>query len=196
MLQGSRHAHITALEQAANESNTDIEVVELRSSSDLISSEIDGIIIPGGESTTMRLIGNSNFSGLLPSLMTLIRDNPHIPVMGTCAGAILLTDPQDEYTSLIDASIDRNAYGTQTNSFQADVQTSLLKMNFPGVFIRAPKFRSVNNPNSIIATCNGEVVGVRKNNLIALTFHPELSKNRGFHSWLIGQAVIYSEGSK
>jgi 5'-phosphate synthase pdxT subunit len=113
--------------------------------------------------------------------------------LGTCAGAILLSDPQDKKESLIDATINRNAYGRQIDSFQADIQTPLLGRTFPGVFIRAPKFNSDVSAEDIVAICEGEVVGVRKENRLALTFHPELSEDVGFHRWLIERASTIME---
>ncbi|MFQ3321962.1 MAG: 5'-phosphate synthase pdxT subunit [Candidatus Thalassarchaeaceae archaeon] len=193
MLQGARNVHMAALEKASQESGMEIEIKELRTSNDLFSSKIDAVIIPGGESTTMRLTGNSLKSGLIPSLLEFMRQNPYLPVLGTCAGAILLADPCDGKNSLIGSSIIRNAYGRQNESFQAEIYSNLLMRNYPGIFIRAPKFSSIEDPNSIIATFGKDVVGVRKFNRIALTFHPELSHDNGFHRWLVDQAIIYSE---
>ena len=193
MLQGARHVHISSLNKAAKDSNIEIKIIQLRKSSDLLIEEIHAIIIPGGESTTMRLTGNSSDSLLLPSLLDWLRKRPNLPVLGTCAGAILLSDPQDGKESLIDATINRNAYGRQIDSFQAEIQTPLLERTFPGVFIRAPKFNSDVSAEDVVAVCDGEVVGVRKGNRIALTFHPELSEDVGFHRWLIERASTIME---
>ena len=87
--------------------------------------------------------------------------------------------------SLIPASIDRNAYGRQAESFQAEVYSEILGRDFPGVFIRAPRFDSIDDSAQVAATHEGEVVGIRYGNRLALTFHPELSNDTGFHRWLI-----------
>jgi len=195
MLQGARHVHISSLNDASKDCGIPIKIVELRKSSDLLNQDIHALVIPGGESTTMRLTGNSSNSLLLPKLLDWLRKNPRIPVLGTCAGAILLSDPQDGQESLINASINRNAYGRQIDSFQAVVETSLLNRSFPGIFIRAPKFDPNISADNIVATCDGDIVGVRKDNRIALTFHPELSADVGFHSWIIEQAKIVMEDS-
>ncbi len=192
MLQGARHAHIQALNSAADELNIDIEIFELRKDTDLLDSNPHAIILPGGESTTMRLVGNSPSSNLLPKLFESMRKNPYLPVMGTCAGAILLADPQDKGEKIVDADIDRNAYGNQSESFQSVVNTELISQDFLGVFIRAPRFLSLGSESEAIVLLDDEVVGVRTNNRIALTFHPELSDNHGFHKWLLSKALEVS----
>jgi 5'-phosphate synthase pdxT subunit len=192
MLQGARHAHIQALNSAAGELKIDIEIFELRKDTDLITSNPHAIILPGGESTTMRLVGNSPNSNLLPKLFECIRKNPHLPVMGTCAGAILLSDPQDKGDKIVDANVDRNAYGNQAESFQSVVKADIISQDFLGVFIRAPRFISLGPDSESIVSLDDEIVGVRTNNRIALTFHPELSENHGFHKWLLSKALEVS----
>ena len=132
MLQGARHAHMDAILTAATELSMDIEIVELRTMEDLENRPIDALLLPGGESTVMRLRGNDATSRLLPSLYEWMRENESRPVLATCAGAILLADPQDGGEPLVDAEIDRNAFGRQADSFE-----SALDCGFPGVFIRA-----------------------------------------------------------
>ena len=182
MLQGARHAHINAIQKAANELEMDIEIVELRTAEDLDSQAIDGLLLPGGESTVMRLRGNDETSRLLPALFSWMRENESHPVLATCAGAILLADPQDGGDPLVDAEIDRNAYGGQADSFEAS-----LDCGFPGIFIRAPRFGEVKD--TIECTLSGEVVGARRGNRIALTFHPELSDDSRFHRMLLEACI-------
>ena len=178
MLQGARHAHIDAIRLAAEELAMNVEIVELRTVEDLGAQPIDALMLPGGESTVMRLRGNDQTSKLLPALFEWMRANESRPVLATCAGAILLADPQDGGDPLIDAEIDRNAFGGQAESFE-----SPLDCGFPGVFIRAPRFGDVKD--DIECTLSGEVVGVRRGNRIALTFHPELSGDSRFHRMLL-----------
>ena len=189
MLQGARHSHIAALSRASDESGIEIEIHELRKASDLLEAEPHAIVIPGGESTTMRLTGTDAASSLLPALFEWIREDSSRVVLGTCAGAILLAEPEDGKPPLIDAKIDRNAFGTQTDSFQAPLDALELGREFPGVFIRAPRFTQTGPDGSVSATLGGEVVGVRTANRMALTFHPELSSDIGFHSWLLETAA-------
>ena len=178
MLQGARHAHIDAIQRAATELSIDIEIVELRTMEDLEKHPIDALMLPGGESTVMRLRGNDEVSRLLPSLYEWMRENESRPVLATCAGAILLADPQDGGEPLVDAEIERNAFGRQADSFE-----SALDCGFPGVFIRAPRFGEVRD--EVECTLSGEVVGVRRGNRIALTFHPELSDDSRYHRMLL-----------
>ena len=189
MLQGARHSHISALERASMETGIDIEVHELRKASALESSELDAIVMPGGESTTMRLTGNDAISSLLPAVFEWIRADQMRPVLGTCAGAILLADPGDGGESLVDASVERNGFGSQAESFQAEIDAIALDREFPGVFIRAPRFVEMGDDAQVIARLGDEAVGVMTQNRMALTFHPELSQDSGFHEWLLETAA-------
>lgn len=182
MLQGARHAHIDAIQKASDELSLTTQVVELRTAEDLQQQDIDALLLPGGESTVMRLRGNDQTSRLLPALFSWMRENDSRPVLATCAGAILMADPQDGGAPLVDAEIDRNAYGGQVDSFE-----STLDCGFPGVFIRAPRFGKVRD--DVECTLSGEVVGVRNGNRIALTFHPELSGDSRYHRMLLEACV-------
>ena len=193
MLQGARHAHLHALNEAAKDLQIEVEIFELRNKNDLLQCNPQAIVLPGGESTTMRLVGNSLNSQLLPALFQLMRENSNLPVLGTCAGAILLSDPQDNGEKIVDANISRNAFGNQSESFQSVIDSPLLSRDFPGIFIRAPRFLDLGGEASIVASIDDETVGVRTNNRIALTFHPELSGDFAFHKWLINKAAEVSK---
>ena len=196
MLQGARHAHIRSLQQASERSGIEIDICELRTESQLLKQHCDAYILPGGESTTLRRTGGdakSGGSGILPALFSHLRES-NTPVLGTCAGAILLCDPRDGGDPLLPASIDRNAYGRQTESFQDIVTVSLFDIaEFPGVFIRAPRFEQSSIRCESIALHNEEVVGIRHDSRMALTFHPELTEDSRFHIWLLQQASHSSE---
>ena len=189
MLQGARHSHISALERASSETGIDIEVLELRKASDLESSEPHAIVMPGGESTTMRLTGNDAISSLLPAVFEWIREDQKRPVLGTCAGAILLAEPGDGGAPLVNASVERNGFGSQADSFQAEIDAIALDREFPGVFIRAPRFVEIGDDAQVMARLGDEAVGVMTQNRMALTFHPELSHDSGFHEWLLETAA-------
>ena len=195
MLQGARHAHIRSLERASEQSGISISIHELRTASQFMKHECDVYILPGGETTTLRRTGarlELGGSGLLPVLFSHLREsNP--PVLGTCAGAILLCVPEDGGAPLLPASIDRNAYGRQVDSFQDTVNVQLFNREFQGVFIRAPRFDQSSINCHSIANRNGEVVGIMHNNRVALTFHPELTDDPGFHVWLLQQGSDSSE---
>ncbi len=188
MLQGARHAHITALDKAADNLGVDLKIIELRTPEEITASNLDAIVFPGGESTTMRLTGGVEGNGLLPALFSWLRANPDRPVLATCAGAILMADPQDGGAPLVNGVINRNGYGRQADSFQAELQIPEFGGTFSGIFIRAPRFKSVEGAAVAVAYNQDEVVAIREGCWIAATFHPELTDDIRFHSWLLTQA--------
>ena len=105
-----------------------------------------------------------------------------MPVLGTCAGAILLSQQR-----LIETEIERNAFGRQKDSFQSKIRVNIGQGNeFQGVFIRAPRF--LKGSNCPVAWLDEEVVGVLEGKVMALTFHPELTEDYRFHEWLLTEA--------
>ena len=216
MLQGARHEHAQAIAGAAEELGADVEIKVLRTSAD-IKGGLDALILPGGESTTMQIA--SRHAGLLTSLYEWMNEDSHRPVLGTCAGAILLCSPPSG-PSFIDAEISRNGWGGQAKSFQApisvhlDVEVVTPVVNtpvvtdavhhpllvsddvqgdgetFPGVFIRAPRFSNIGSAATVVAEYDGEVVGILQDGRLALTFHPELIGDHRFHRWIISRALI------
>ena len=178
MLQGARHEHMHALTNAASSLDIDIEIRELRKSSDIAG--IDAIVLPGGESTAMKIASRSE--ELYSGIWDCLKENS-IPVLGTCAGAILLSNNR-----IINAEIERNAFGRQRDSFQSTIKIDIGgEEDFPGVFIRAPRF--IGRCKNAIAWLGDEAVGVLEGNRMALTFHPELTDDLRFHVWLIKQAI-------
>jgi len=152
------------------------------------ASELDacrGLIIPGGESTTMtRLIDKAQ---MRPAILDFASRKP---VLGTCAGLIMLAKRLDEDLDrygveplgLLDVLVRRNGYGTQVDSFIDDVAVKGCDEPFPGYFIRAPRIIEVGEGVEVIATHKGEPVGVRQGLVTGLTFHPEAGKGfwKGF----------------
>ena len=182
MLQGARHEHAEALYNAAMELSVDIDVIPLRSEINNHDLKLDGLVLPGGESTTMRKASENH--GLLSSIFTFIDNNPSIPILGTCAGAILLMDPKMGKEPYVDAKVDRNAYGRQKDSFEKDIRMENNKI-FKGVFIRAPAITSIGNKTKPIAWADDDIVGCIEGKNMALTFHPELTNDLTFHKlWL------------
>ena len=168
-LQGSVSEHRLAMDQL------DVETVEVREPVDM--GEIEGMIMPGGESTTLRkLLINSG-------LWKTIADSD-IPIMATCAGAILIGKSNDETFEKMDFEIDRNYYGRQKDSFEKEIRIENDKV-FRGVFIRAPAILSLGPETEAIAWDEEMVVGCKMHKNMALTFHPELTDDRRFHEmWL------------
>lgn len=177
-MQGGVEEHINALLLASKKTGIGIVVVEVRTADDL--EGLDGIIIPGGESTAIsKLMAREGLFGKISSLRK---------IMGTCAGAVLLAKdvdgamPGQKFLSLMDISASRNAYGSQLSSFEAQITTVFGRMN--GVFIRAPKLSASSKGVQVLATCAGEPVAlyqqVGRQHFIAFAFHPELTTT-GFH---------------
>ena len=151
------------------------EPVEVRKPEQL--DGLDGLIVPGGESTTfmrlMRLYGLdeaiSGFEG---------------PIMGTCAGMIVL---DKEHLGLIDLEVDRNAYGRQVASFEADLKLPGHGEPLRGVFIRAPRVRSTGADVEVLAEHDGEPVLVRDGRILVASFHPELTEDTRVHELFLNQ---------
>jgi 5'-phosphate synthase pdxT subunit len=163
-LQGGVAAHVKHLTELGAETR------EVRTPDNL--DGLDGIVLPGGESTTMML--GIEREGLLEPLRDFIRSGA--PVLATCAGAIIL---DDDHLDLLDITCTRNAYGAQTHSFEGGV--SLGGSPFHGVFIRAPRITRVGDDVSVVATRGDEPVGVRAGAITAYTFHPELTPDQRIH---------------
>ena len=177
MLQGARHEHMYSLRKAADHLEIEISIRELRKAIDV--EGVDAIILPGGESTAMKIASRSE--NLYSEIWNKV-SNDEIPVLGTCAGAILLSQQ-----GLINTEIERNAFGRQKESFQSQIRVEIGKNeDFLGVFIRAPRF--LKGSEYPIAWLDKEVVGFLEGNIMALTFHPELTEDYRFHEWLLTKA--------
>ncbi len=145
---------------------------------------LDALIVPGGESSTMlRLL---DATGLRAGVQRFVRERP---VLGTCAGLILLAREGDRLPSptlgVIDIGAARNAYGRQVHSFMHDVEVAPLHGPMTGVFIRAPKITRIGRGVEVIARLGGEPVGVRQGHAVAIAFHPELTGDRRLHAWFL-----------
>lgn len=162
-LQGAFREHARALRVLG------ADVVEVRLPADL--EGLDGLVIPGGESTTMTLLAES--FGLGAALRGFDK-----PVLGTCAGTIVL---DREHYDLVDIEVERNAYGRQVKSFEADVELRGDGVPLRGVFIRAPRIREVGPSVEVIGELEGEPVLVRDGRFLLATFHPELTDDLRVH---------------
>ena len=154
-----------------------VEVIDVRETTDL--NDLDGLIMPGGESTTLRkLLKNANMWNAIKK--------SNLPIMGTCAGAILLGKCDDETFRKMNVEIDRNYYGRQKDSFQSKITVKDDK-EFNGIFIRAPAIASIGENVVSIAQDGENIVGCTESKHMALTFHPELTNDFRFHKlWLEG----------
>lgn len=177
-IQGSVSEHLSALMRCG------VQACEVRDRESL--SQVSGLIIPGGESTTI---------GKLLRLYGLDRDivrrvQQGMAVYGTCAGAILLskktTEPAPDLLRLLDIDTERNAYGRQVESFSTQISAPTISQKLiPSVFIRAPKIIRVGKNVEILARFRNQPVLVREKNILASTFHPELTDDMAVHRYFI-----------
>ncbi|MFP5263300.1 MAG: pyridoxal 5'-phosphate synthase glutaminase subunit PdxT [Blastocatellia bacterium] len=179
-IQGDFAAHKRAL------SRIGVAAKEVRSPADLGGT--DGLIMPGGESTTMLKFLLEE--GMGEAVGAFARGGK--PVFGTCAGAILLAravkNPDQPSLALIDIAVERNAYGRQIDSFIGEAEASMGGGPLEAVFIRAPRIVEVGPGVETIASLRGEPVLVRQGNILAATFHPELTHDSRTHKLFIDMA--------
>ncbi len=151
---------------------------------------VDGVIIPGGESTTIGKLMQR--AGTFERVKQLAESG--VPILGTCAGLIVLAKRGDEQVmrtgqpllALMDIAVIRNAFGRQRESFEADLDIPLLgEEPFRCVFIRAPAVKEVWGDAEIITKFQGRIVGARQRNLIAVAFHPELTPDTRLHEYFL-----------
>jgi len=171
-LQGDFEAHARAVRGAG------ADPFEVRTPSELASA--DALIIPGGESTTIRKLA-TNY-GLLEPLRERARAG--LPIFGTCAGMIAcahaITDGEEAILDVVDIDVRRNAYGRQVQSFEADIEVAGIG-EMRAVFIRAPRVERVGREINVLATHDGEPVVVRQGQVLLAAFHPELTSDVRLH---------------
>ena len=176
-LQGAFAAHSDCL------TSIGVQSVEVRTPEQL--SSVDALLMPGGESSTMSQLLES--SGLFDPIAIRIKDG--MPVFGTCAGMILLASEildgrsDQRNFSAIDISVRRNAFGRQVDSFESTISTDV--GDFQGVFIRAPRIERVGADVQVLGSIANEPVLVRQRNVLAASFHPELSNDARLHEYFV-----------
>lgn len=166
-LQGAVREHIQSIEACAAEGKIIKRAEELAS--------VDGLIIPGGESTTMRRLMDT-YQFIEPIKAFAAEGKP---IFGTCAGLIMLAkhieDRDDAHLGLLNVSVARNSFGRQVDSFEADLEVKGLDAPFTGVFIRAPHIISADESVDNMAEYDGRIVMAKENNILGCSFHPELT---------------------
>lgn len=166
-LQGAVREHIESIEACGAEAKIIKRVEELET--------VDGLVIPGGESTTMRRLMDT-YQFIEPIKAFAAQGKP---IFGTCAGLIMLAkqieDREDAHLGLLNVSVARNSFGRQVDSFEADVEVKGLDTPFTGIFIRAPHIISADASVEIMAEYDGRIVMARENNILGCSFHPELT---------------------
>ena len=177
-LQGAFREHVAAV------SSLGVAAREVRQLKDM--DGIDAMIIPGGESTTMgKLLNEWN---MLEPLRQRILDG--MPVYGSCAGLILLCreieNSDQPRLGVLDATVRRNAFGRQVDSFETNLTIPEIGADpIPAVFIRAPVVTGVGAGVTVLAEVNGQAVAVRQNNILATSFHPELTPDTRMHRYFL-----------
>jgi len=177
-IQGAVSEHIAALEKSSKD--LDCKIVTIKRAG--IVPHCDGLIIPGGESTTISRI--LRFEGIDKEIL----ENKGIPMMGTCAGLIIMSDYKNERVEglgLIDMQVKRNAFGRQAESFQVPLTVTVFDSPFDGIFIRAPAITQVGDATDVLARFEKYGVAAQQGNKLALAFHPELGNDLRFHEYFL-----------
>ena len=197
-IQGDIEENKTVAQEALKHSSVKGSVTFVRYVEEI--EKIDGIILPGGESTVISTLASIQ-GGILHTIRRRIVEG--MPVLGTCAGMIMLAkraydrvvgETKQQLLSNLDIVVERNAFGRQEDSFEAELSIPILDKNnnsFRGVFIRAPIVTEVGVPVDIIAKFNNRIVGVRQGNVIGTSFHPELSGDDRIHRQFIKTVLDY-----
>jgi 5'-phosphate synthase pdxT subunit len=179
-LQGAFSEHINLLSRMAN-----VTAITVKSESELNSC--DGLILPGGESTTIAL--NAHNCNLIGPLKEFIKKKP---VWGTCAGLILLSNHASqlkqggqELIGGLEVTVKRNAFGNQVDSFVSPLKVLGMQSDFMGVFIRSPLIETVGKGVEVLARVEKGIVAVRQGRILATSFHPELTNDSRFHELFV-----------
>jgi 5'-phosphate synthase pdxT subunit len=176
-LQGDFREHAEILQELR------VEPVEVRNVEDL--KDLAGLIVPGGESTTIGKMLVS--SGLLDGIRSYFYKGG--PVWGTCAGMVLAasatTGPRQPLLGLMNALVERNGFGRQVHSFETDLEVEGFEEPFTGVFIRAPFFEDVGPGVEVLSRVGDRVVAARGENILVTAFHPELTEDARFHEYFL-----------
>ena len=167
-----------------------VEVFEIRKKSDLQENSMDGLILPGGESTTMgKLLHDLD---IFDDLKKLIQDG--LPTFGTCAGMIILAKEIDNdnrvHFELMDIKVKRNAYGRQLGSFFTENEFKHVGI-VPMTFIRAPYIETVSDNVEILSTVDGHIVAAQQDNMIVTSYHPELNGDSRVHEYFLKSCKKY-----
>ena len=188
-IQGDVLENILSVKSAIDALDIDGTVTSVKTPDEL--SQVDGLIIPGGESTTIGQLSISN--GTLKILKEKIEQG--MPVLGICAGMVLLSKTaQDKVVGkidqplleILDIKLERNSFGRQRESFESDISLDSIGIpTFNGVFIRAPSISDVGSDVEILSKFNEKIIAVKKDNIIGVSFHPELTTDISLHKYFV-----------
>lgn len=176
-LQGAVAEHIRSIELAGGVGTSIKKVEQL--------NDIDGLIIPGGESTTIgKLMRKYNFIDAIRQFSAAGK-----PIFGTCAGLIVLAERiaggEEPHLGLMNMTVSRNAFGRQRESFETDLQMVGIEETVRAVFIRAPLIQSIGDEVTVLSMYQDEIVTARQGHLLACSFHPELTDDYRLHQYFV-----------
>ena len=188
-IQGDVLENVLAVKASIDALGIDGTVTSVKTPDEI--SKVDGIIIPGGESTTIGRLSVAN--GTLKILKEKIEQG--MPVLGICAGMVMLSkNAQDKVVGkidqplldILDIKLERNSFGRQKQSFESDISLNSIGIpTFNGVFIRAPSISDVGSDVEVLSKFNEKIVAVKKNNIFGVAFHPELTSDISLHKYFV-----------
>jgi 5'-phosphate synthase pdxT subunit len=188
-IQGDVLENILSVKAAIDALGIDGTVTAVRTPDEI--SKVDGLVIPGGESITIGHL--STINGSLKILKDKIEQG--MPVLGICAGMILLSKTVSDKVvgkidqpllNILDIKLERNSFGRQRESFESDISLNSIGIpTFNGVFIRAPSISDVGSDVEILSKFNEKIIAVKKNNIIGVAFHPELTSDISLHKYFV-----------
>lgn len=188
-VQGDVQENLLSTKAAIDELGIDGKVIDVRKPEEI--SQLDGLIIPGGESTTIGQLSLVN--GSLKEIKQKVESG--MPVLGICAGMVLLANNASDKVvgkteqplfDFLDINLERNSFGRQRESFEANISMDSIGIsNFNGVFIRAPTITTASNDIEVLAKLNEKIVAIKKNNIIGTSFHPELTEDLAIHKYFV-----------
>ena len=188
-IQGDVAENVSSLENSITELNQDATVNIVKTPEEI--AELDGLIIPGGESTTIGQLSLVN--GSLKEIKQKVESG--MPVLGICAGMVLLANnardkvmgkTEQPLFDFLDVDLERNSFGRQRESFEANISMDSIGIsNYNGVFIRAPTITTASNDVEVLAKFNEKIVAIKKGNIIGTSFHPELTEDLAIHKYFV-----------
>ena len=188
-IQGDVQENLISTKAALDELGFDGTVTDVKTPDEI--SQLDGLIIPGGESTTIGQLSLVN--GSLKVLKEKIDSG--MPVLGICAGMIMLSKTANDKVvgktdqpllDVLDIKLERNSFGRQRDSFETDISLDSINIpKFNGVFIRAPSVSEVGSDVEVLSKFNDKIVAVKKGNVIGTSFHPELTEDNSLHKYFV-----------
>ena len=194
-VQGDIEENLSASNLALKELGVEGKAVAVKYADEI--SKVDGLILPGGESTVIGTL--AKLSGATQVIKDRIDDG--MPVLGTCAGMIILAkraydkvvgETKQQLLNVLDIVVERNAFGRQNDSFEADLNIKVIENgSFKGVFIRAPVVAEIGKGVDVVTTLNSKIVAVKQGNVIGTAFHPELSGDTRLHRYFVQMVVGY-----